>query len=214
MYSAIEQYDDRDFTEEIVWKEMTYTAKTFSNIKYNQKLVDKYSCTWQAACGVISDVTGYALPLSFRKEVWNKQLESGAVEWKWDYISNWMKQAVKLFNEENPELPYTLKYYRITNIKNSKQLLAILNHSSIQTGYTGALKADAQDNWIIDNNDNVDWFGHAIRIVKATLEDNKLEIKYCDNYEGVNEYMIITIPDFKNNKDFFKWGYYIKKINK
>jgi hypothetical protein len=57
-----------------------------------------------------------------------------------------MKQAVKLFNEENPELPFTLKYYRISDLKDSKQLLAILNHSSIQTGYTGALKEDAQDN--------------------------------------------------------------------
>lgn len=214
MNSAIEKYDSRDYIEEIAGKEMTYTAKTFSNIKYNQLLVDKYSCTGQAACGVISDVTGYALPLSFRQKVWERQIETWAVEWRGDYLQNWMKQAVKLFNEENPELPYTLKYYRISDLKNSKQLLAILNHSSIQTGYTGALKADAQDNWIIDNNDNKDWYGHSIRFVKATLENNKLEIKYCDNYEGVNEYMIITVPDFKNNKDFFKWGYYIKKVAK
>ena len=213
MNSAIEKYYDTDYTEEIAGKEMTYTAKTFSNIKYNQKLVDKYSCTGQAACWVISDVTGYALPLSFRQKVWERQIETWAVEWKGDYLQNWMKQAVKLFNEENPELPYMLKYYRINDLKNSKQLLAILSHSSIQTGYTGALKEDAQDNWIIDNNDNVKWFGHAVRLIKWTKESD-LEVKYCDNYEGVNKYTVITIPDFLNNKDFFSGWYYIRKVAK
>ena len=212
-YSSIEQYYDSDYTEEIAWKEIAVSAKTFSNIKYNQKLVSNYSCTGQAACWVISDVTGYALPLSFRKDVWERQLETWAVEWKGDYLQNWMKQAVKLFNEENPELPFTLKYYRINDLKNYKQLLAILNHSSIQTGYTGALKEDAQDNWIIDNNDNVKWFGHAVRLIKWTKESD-LEIKYCDNYEGVNKYTVITIPDFLNNKDFFSGWYYIRKVAK
>jgi hypothetical protein len=49
-YSSIEQYYDSDYTEEIAWKEITVSAKTFSNIKYNQKLVSNYSCTGQAAC--------------------------------------------------------------------------------------------------------------------------------------------------------------------
>ena len=213
MYSAIEKYDDRDFTEEIAGKELTLTAKTFSNIKYNQKLVDNYSCTGQAACWVISDVTNYALPLSFRKKVWERQLETWATS-KGDYLQNWMKQAVKLFNEENPELPYTLKYYRIDVLKNVKDLMSVLGHSSIQTGYGGSLKEDAQDNWIIDNNDHKDWYGHAIRIIKAWYEDETLSIKYCDNYEGVNKYTVITIPDFTNSTKWFTWGYYIKKVNK
>tara|TARA_R110002051_G_C8621007_1_gene483342 strand:+ start:610 stop:744 length:135 start_codon:yes stop_codon:yes gene_type:complete len=44
-----------------------------------------------------------------------------------------MKQAVKLFNKEFPELPYTLAYYRIDNIKNVVKLLRTLKVSSIQT---------------------------------------------------------------------------------
>jgi len=158
-------------------------------------------------------MNGTILPLSFRKRVRERQLETWATA-KGDYLQNWMKQAVKLFNEESPELPYILKYYRISDLKNVRQLMSILNHSSIHTGYTGALYEDAQDNGVIDNPDNKDGYGHSIRIVKAWYEGWKLSIKYCDNYEGVNDYSIIEVPDFTNNKDFFKWWYYIKKVAK
>ena len=215
MNSAIEKYDDRDYMEMIVWNNDKFTweenaAKTFSNIKYNQKLVDRYSCTWQAACGVISDVTWFALPLSFRKKVWENQLKTWAREKFGDSIINWVKQAVKLFNIENPELPYTLEYYRIRGIKKIS-MLHILNGSSILTWYKGSLLRDAQDNWIIDNIDNPDGWGHSIRIVKGWIEGNDIKMKYCDNYEGVHKYNIIRVNEFNKNKDFFTGGYYIKK---
>ncbi len=213
-YSAIEKYDSRDFIEEMAWKEWGKVAKTFSNIKYNQKLVDSYSCTGQAACGAISDVTGYALPLSFRKKVWERQLETGAIPWRGDYLQNWVKQAVKLFNEENPELPYKLAYYRVEKVRNIDIMMNVLNESSVVTWYTASFKVDSQDNWIIDNIDNPDGGGHAIRIVKGTRKWKSLTVKYCDNYEGILKYNIIEIPSFEKNQDFFWGGYYIKKINK
>lgn len=211
--SCIEHYDDRDYIEEAGALEapITSVVKTFSNVIQNQKLVDNYSCTWAAACGVIADVTGFAMSLSFREKVWDNQLKTGATEGYWDAISNWMKQAVKLFNKEFPELPYKLEYYRISDIRNPITLLRVLAISSIQTGYTGKLKADAQDNGIIDEVDNVDWGGHCIRIVKAWYEGLTLKIKYCDNYEGVNKYNVIEVADFLKNEDFFRGGYYVKK---
>ena len=212
MYSAIEKYDKKDSEEELLGNEtIKKESKTFSNIKYNQTLVDNYSCTWAAAIGVISDVTKFALPLSFRKKVWNNQLETGAKEWFGDTINNWMKQAVKLFNKEFPELPYTLAYYRIDNIKNVVKLLRTLKVSSIQTWYTGALFDDAQEDGIINNPDNRDGAGHCIRIVKAWYDWKILKIKYCDNYEGRNKYNVIEVADFLANKDFFTGWYYIRK---
>lgn len=207
--------DKRDFTEDISWISQEY-AKCFSNIKYNQKLVDNYSCTGQAACWVISDVTGFMLPLSFRKKVWEKQLETGAIEWKWDYTQNGMKQAVKLFNEEFTEYPYKLEYYRNTNIKNKMVLDYILSDvkSSLLCSYGWSLYNDAQDNWVVNNTDNKDWFGHAVRIVKSYMEDWKWKVVYCDNYEWVNKYTTIIVDDFKNNKDFRPAFYYIKKVKK
>lgn len=219
MYSAIEKYDKRDYIEEFwgidtsqyEWEENA--VATFSNIKYNQNLVDDYSCTWQAGCWVISDVTKYAVSLTNRQSVWNKQLLTWAKEWYWDSILNWVKQAVKDFNKDNPELPFTLEYFRIENIK-SDALFEVLKQSSIITGYRGRLRSDAEDNWIIDNPDH-DWEnGHSIRLIKAWLENWKKKIKYCENYEWVYVYNIITVPDFDNNKDFFKWWYYIKKVFK
>lgn len=215
MYSAIEKYDRRDFEEEIVWNNSKKKeSKTFSNIKYNQKLVDDYSCTWAAAIGVISDVTGYALPLSFREQVWENQLNTWAKEGFGDTIQNGMKQAVKLFNEEFKELPYSLKYYRISNIKDIIKLLRVLKISSIQTWYTWNLRADAEDNWIIDNTNNPNGSGHCIRIVKAWYDGQTLKVKYCDNYEGINKYNVIQIDDFLANSNFFSGGYYIKKVYK
>lgn len=216
MYSAIEKYDDRDYIEEFTWSsEWELFWKNFSNYKYNQKFVDPYSCTGQAADGCISDVINWPLPLSFRKDTWARQLKTWAIEWFWDTIQNWVKQSVKQFNEEYPELPFRLEYYRIKNIKNIHQLAYILNNfSSVITWYKGSLYSDAQDNGIIDNIDNPDGNGHCIRIVKI-WEENKIPmIKYCDNYEGVNIYNIITVKDFLNNKDFFTGWYYIKKVNK
>ena len=203
-YAAIEKYDNRDWEEELLWNET-------KNIIYNQKLVDPYSCTWAGAEWTISDVTGYALPLSFRKKVWENQLKTGAKEWFGDTIQNWVKQAVNLFNEEFPELPYKLTYYRISNIKNQIKLLRTLKISSIVTWYSWNLRGDAEDNGVIDNIDNVDGSGHCIRIVKAWYEWKILKIKYCDNYEGVNKYNVIEVSNFLSNKDFFTWGYYIKK---
>ena len=202
--------------------------KCFSNIKYNQKLVNNYSCTGQAACWVISDATGLRqdvldptahnwtfLPLSFRKKVWERQLETGATEGFGDSLKNWMVQAIKLFNEEFPELPYTFKIVRIRDLKNVDVLKAVLKESSIHTGYTWKLLGDAQDNWVIDEPNNVDWGGHSIRIVKIfTEKDNSVTIKYCDNYEGAHKFNIITVPNFEDNKDFFSGGYYITKVLK
>ena len=216
MYSAIEKYDDRDYQEEFAWStDWEIYWKCFSNIKYNQKLVDDFSCTWQASDWTISDVINWPLPLSFRKDTWARQLKTWAKEWFWDGVWNWVKQAVKQFNEENPELPYFLEYFRISNIKNAHQVAYILNkYSSIVTWYKWALYSDAQDNGIIDNIDNPDGNGHCIRIVKIWEESNVVKIKYCDNYEWVNKFNIITVDDFLNNKDFFSWGYYLKKIMK
>tara|TARA_R110002051_G_C8621007_1_gene483341 strand:+ start:340 stop:480 length:141 start_codon:yes stop_codon:yes gene_type:complete len=46
MYSAIEKYDKKDSEEELLGNEtIKKESKTFSNIKYNQTLVDNYSCT-------------------------------------------------------------------------------------------------------------------------------------------------------------------------
>lgn len=203
-------YEDRDWQEELSGSSSLYW-KAFNGIIYNQKLVDRYSCTGQAACGVISDVTGAPLPLSFRKQVWENQIKTGAVNWRWDYAKNGIKQAVKLFNEEFPELPYKLGYYRIDNIRDYNKVAQILNWgSSILTGYKWSLYSDAQDNGVIDNNDNPNWGGHIIRIVKIDGD----EIKYVDNYEWVNKYNVITVKDLKNNRDFFRWGYYIKKLDK
>tara|TARA_R110000850_G_scaffold140046_1_gene261338 strand:+ start:459 stop:602 length:144 start_codon:yes stop_codon:yes gene_type:complete len=47
-----------------------------------------------------------------------------------------MVQAIKLFNEEFPELPYTFKIVRIRDLKNVEVLKAVLKESSIHTGYT------------------------------------------------------------------------------
>lgn len=207
--------DKKDYQEEITWIESN-EAKCFSNIKYNQKLVDNYSCTGQAACWVISDVTGFMLPLSFRKKVWEKQLETWAVEGKWDYTQNGMKQAVKLFNEDFPEYPYKLEYYRNTNIKNKMVVDYILSNvwSSLLCSYGWSLYKDAQDNWVINNTDNKDWFGHAVRIVKSYVEKWVWKIKYCDNYEWVNEFTVIEVEDFLKNKDFRSAFYYIKQVKK
>jgi len=171
MYSAIEKYDVRDYKKEVAWNGSSYmweknAAKCFSNLKYNQKLVDRYSCTGQAACWVISDVTWFGLPLIFRKKVWENQLETWAKEGFWDNLQNGMKQAVKLFNEEYPELDYELEYNRIDDIRGD-EMLDVLELSSILTGYKGKLYWDAQDNWVIDNADNPDGWGHAIRFVKG-----------------------------------------------
>ncbi len=209
MKSCIEKYDDRDYTEEAGALEapITSVVKTFSNIKQNQKLVDRYSCTWAAACGVIADVTGFAMSLSFRKQVWKNQLKTGAKKWFGDTLINWMKQAVKLFNKEFPELPYTLEYKRVVNTKNPIMLMRVLNISSIHTGFKGDLFGDSQDNGVIDNVDNPNGSWHAIRIVKAWFEGETLKVKYCDNYEGVNPFNVIEVADFVGNKDFFKGEY-------
>lgn len=219
VFSAIEKYDKRDYIEELSGEDVSFylgeqnAVWCFSNIKYNQKLVDKYSCTWQAACGVISDVTWFALPLDFRKDVWAAQLLTTAKPWVWDYLQNWIKQAVKLFNEQFPELPYKLEYYRVDDVRSDK-ILKILSTSSILTWYKWSLYSDAQDNWIIDNNDNKNWSWHAIRIVKAWKEWFNICVKYVDNYEWLNKFNVIEVPDLTNNKDFFKWGYYLKKVMK
>lgn len=213
--SAIEKYDHRDFqdNEFLAWKLWDKDVyKCFSNIKYNQKEVDNYSCTGQASCGVISDVTNIILPLSFREKVWKKQLETGAVPWVWDYFQNWMKQAVKLFNEEYwKHLDYELEYikFKIT----THNIMKVLDSwSSFFFWIKAQWFNDSQDNWIIDNPDNKDWWGHAIRWVKYTKSID--ELKYCDNYEWVNEYNIVTIPNFSKNKDLFEYGYYIRKNKK
>jgi len=226
MYSAIEKYDDRDYVEK-VWKTESKTAKCFSNIIYNQKLVDNYSCTGQAASWVISDATGLKqavidkiamngtiLPLSFRREVWENQLKTWAVEGFGDSVLNWIKQAVKLFNSNTPELNYYLEYFRIANIKDFNMLVNALSHSSVITGFKGSLYKDSQDNGIIDVDDNAGNNGHCIRIVKVWLNDeDETMIKYCDNYAGVNKMNVITV-NLTKNKDFFSGGYYLKKVNK
>lgn len=215
MYSCIEQYDDRDYVEEFAWSnEWELYWKCFSNYKYNQKLVDPFSCTGQASNWAISDAINSVLPLSFRKETWERQKQTWAVEWFWDTVLNWVKQAVKQFNEENPELPFTLEFYRIKDIKNVYHLAFILNnHSSVVTWYKWNLRPDAEDNWVIDNIDNSGDNWHCIRIVKV-WDKQSPKIKYCDNYEWVVKYNVIEVKDFLNNKDFFTGWYYIKKINK
>lgn len=225
--SAIEWYDKRDYKEEIAWSDKL-EGKCFSNIIYNQKFVDPYSCTGQASCWAISDITWLKqevidkaaanwtiLPLSFRKRVWENQLKTWAVEWVGDTVLNWVKQAVKLFNEENPELSYKLAYYRISNIQDVNKLIEILEGwSSVITWYDGYLRGDAEDNWVIDNSSNKKGLWHCIRIVKAWKKDDIWNIKYCDNYSWVFRYNIITVNDFINNKNFFKGGYYLKKIKR
>lgn len=214
MYSAIEKYDDRDFIEEFAWSNEV-NWKCFSNIKYNQKLINNYSCTGQASAWCISDIINWPLPLSFRKSIWERQLKTWAIKGYWDTVLNWVKQAVKQFNEDNPELPYSLAYYRIRNIKNTTHLAYILNeYSSVITWFKGKLYEDSQDNWVIDNTDNPDGTGHCIRIVKVWEENKTALIKYCDNYEWVNKYNVITVKDFLNNKDFFSGWYYLKKVMK
>ena len=217
--SAIEKYDNRDYKEELIWdiwNKYQWEKNAiwcFSNIKYNQLYVDRYSCTWQAACWVISDVTNFALPLSFRRTVWQNQLNTWAKEWMWDYVQNWMKQAVKLFNEEFKELPFKLEYFRIEDIRKD-EIFNVLKNSSILTWYRGSLFSDSQDNWVIDNTDNSWNWWHAIRIVKAWKEWDNIYVKYVDNYEWKNKYNVIKVLELNNNKDFFKWWYYIKKVNK
>lgn len=220
--------DNRDFVEEFVWQDQYNYWKCFSNKIYNQDFVDRYSCTSSAAIWCISDVTGLQeevddptainwtmLTLSFRKKAWQRQLETGAIPGRWDYVQNWVKQAVKLFNEEFPELDYYLAYYRIDDLKDFSKVISILNNgSSIVTGYTSSMYADAQDNGRIDNNDNKDGWGHCIRWVKAWVKKGVKYIKYCDNYQGKNPLNVIEVPNIEDNKDFFKWGYYIKKIQK
>lgn len=212
-----EWVDIRDHIEEFIWnseEDFKLEVKFFSNIKYNQKLVDRYSCTSAAAIWVISDVTWFALPKSFREQVWENQLKTWAKKGFWDTIQNWMKQSVKLFNKEFPELPYFLEYKRLDDVRDVKKIFDVLKVSSISTWYRWSLRKDAEDNWVIDNPDNKDWAGHCIRIVKAWLEWTELCIKYVDNYEWENKYNVITVPDFKNNKDFYKGGYYLRKVYK
>lgn len=204
--------DARDFTEEIAWSDYP-DAKCFQWAMYNQKLVHDYSCTGQAACQTITNVTWIILPLCFRKKVWERQLETWATE-KWDYTQNWVKQSVRLFNEEFPELNYKLQYFRLKQAKTSSVRNFILEKgSSIVMTYKGSLGSDAQDNWIIDNPNNTWSGGHVVSIVRNYKEDTIMD-KYADNYEGVHKKNIIVVPDLDNNKNFYSAGYYIKKILK
>lgn len=208
--------DKRDFTEEIVaWSDDDFGAKVFDGYMYNQKLVDNYSCTGQAACQMITSFTWIVLPLSFRKKVWERQLQTGAKEGFGDYTQNGVKQAVKLFNEivekEYPELGYKLEYFR-TRIDDALIRDYILKEwSPIVLTYKWSLFSDAQDNGIIDNEDNVGNGGHVVTGVKIYKENDIVKDKYVDNYQGVNEKNIITVPNFDNNKDFYPTGYYLKK---
>ena len=66
-YWAIEKYDDRDFQDKdlLAWDVKQDVYKCYSWIIYNQREVDRYSCTGQAWCWVISDFTWLFLPLCF-----------------------------------------------------------------------------------------------------------------------------------------------------
>lgn len=209
--------DKNDYQEEIAWSESSdFGWKCFNGYIYNQKLVDNYSCTGQATCQMITSFTWIILPLSFRKKVWERQLKTWAVPGKWDYTQNWVKQAVKLFNEivdqEYPEYWKKLEYFR-TNIDNYLIRETILkNWSPIVLSYKGSLYSDSQDNGIIDNQDNKDWWGHVVTDVRILKENWVVKDKYCDNYNGVHEKNIITVPNFDDNKDFYSIGYYLKSI--
>ena len=204
--------DVRDFTEEIAWSEYP-DAKCFQWAMYNQKLVHNYSCTGQAACQTITNATWIILPLCFRKKVWERQLETWATE-KGDYTQNGVKQAVKLFNEEFPELEYKLQYFRTTMAKTSSVRNFILEKgSSIVMTFKGSLYADWQDNWIIDNPNNSGNGGHVISVVRNYKEETIMD-KYADNYQWVNEKNIIAVPELDNNKNFYQVWYYLKKVAK
>ncbi len=205
MYSAINKTDFRDYTlklgnsENLVWK-------CFKDIIYNQKEVSNYSCTTHAACGVFSDVTGLKLSEKTRNAIWKKQLDTGADSNIWDTFQNWMKQTIKVLNTIFDE---EYKYYREKLTEES--IKSIIDFwSSIMTGYQWKLRADSQDNWIIDINDHEGNGGHCIRIVKYFYENNIFCIKYVDNYQGFYTFNVITYKDFMKNKDFFEYGYFIK----
>lgn len=208
-YSAIEKYDERDY---LAWDELKEKNKKTNRVKkihqYNQKLVDDYSCTTHAATWVISDFTGHKFSLSFIKAVFERQKKTTFKEWVWDYFSNWIKQAVKEYNAI-AQIEDQLEYARIPlTEENIKKVID--SGSWAMCGYKWRLYQDAQDNWVIDNPDNPNGGGHCIRIVKYFYFKGVFHIKYVDNYEGVNHYNIITVPDIEKNKDFFKGLYYVR----
>lgn len=211
IYWSIEKYDDRDYTEKL-WSSWVEERKFFSNIIYNQKLVDNYSCTWCASLWSITDITWFKFPLFIQQLIWDNQLKTWAKKGFWDTFLNWVKQATKIFNLiYSPVVWYKLEYLRATNL-NLETISEILKTSSIITWYYWVKQSDAQDNWVVDILDNNWTAWHCIRLVKLFKDDWIWNVKYCDNYDWVQTYNIITIKDFMNNKDFYKAWYYLKKI--
>jgi len=210
MNSCIEQYDARDYTEELVWSD-SKTGKVYKDILYNQKEIWNYTCTTHAACWVFSDITGLKLSKYIIEKIWTMQLKTWAVSNKGDTFINAIRQACKMFN----------KLFDTTTTFYKKRLLEehiksiIDSWSSVMTWYKWKLRADAEDNGVIDNNDHSWNNWHCIRIIKYYYNAKwQFCIKYADNYDWVYDYNIITVEDFNNNKDFFWYWYYLKIENK
>lgn len=213
--STIEHYDDRDY---ILWwdslKPISPQIKEgrmryLTTHQYNQNLIDRYSCTTHASVWVISDFLWQKLSQDFIKKVLERQKKTWFRSWIWDKFSNWIKQAIKEHNA-NPDIENWLEYFRVKLTEENIKSVISGVWSSIVAWYKGSLRADAEDNGIIDNIDNRDGYWHCIRIVKWFYEDNKFKIKYIDNYYWVVKHNIITVDDFLANKDFFKYWYFVK----
>lgn len=214
--SAILKIDDRDY---ILWSDEMPTvdpklregrSRYLTSHQYNQKEIDPYSCTTHGAVWTLSDFLWQRLSKDFIQRVFNRQLETWFIKWVWDYFYNWIKQACKELNSSR-DIENWVEYFQVELTEENIKSVITWIWSSIVAGYKWALRADAEDNGKIDNPDNKNGGGHCVRIAKWFYnEKDQFCIKYIDNYYWVNKYNIITIEDFMKNKDFFKYGYYIK----